>query len=477
MSTLTARRSAKMLVITLTLTLCSMVLPMQAIPARAQVDGNTYTSPTFGYTVTWDGSWAVVDERTGEVDLLMLSNGFSLGQFIGLTDYGDDALFATTLYAVTAGMDPAVSNVVTLDAAEGIPGSGGDQNLAYTTISYLFTDENGASRQLTNYVQVRTLGDGQSVLLFTGTAPSEDFPAAMTAFQPLLDSVVIPGQSASSGGATVPAALLKGEAAPVYMADQWRISVAAAVQNTSIDGVGLAEKDGKEWVAVVADVTNWGPTDESFPASEFFVKMQESSTTSKVATGSTSKAARALGLSASSDVTIEVGETARLVLVFQVKAGRTAPSLVYGDTLLPLDEMLGASLTADALSAPAGPPELQAATLMSSTDGKTIKVKYEGESKSRKVTLLGVDVPDGNTDAAAAIEQFEGNEVWIEDDPAVTTDGTPAVYLWTEDDDGNRILLNQVLIAEGAAAASPLPDDARFAAWLSLSEDSSKKLG
>src|SRR6478735_3243923 len=59
MSTFTARRSAKMLVITLTLTLCSMVLPMQAIPVRAQVDGNTYTSPKFGYTVTWDGSWAV----------------------------------------------------------------------------------------------------------------------------------------------------------------------------------------------------------------------------------------------------------------------------------------------------------------------------------------------------------------------------------------------------------------------------------
>ena len=122
MSTLTARRSAKMLVITLTLTLCSMVLPMQAIPARAQVDGNTYTSPTFGYTVTWDGSWAVVDERTGEVDLLMLSNGFSLGQFIGLTDYGDDALFATTLYAVTAGMDPAVIQRCNPGRGRGHPG-------------------------------------------------------------------------------------------------------------------------------------------------------------------------------------------------------------------------------------------------------------------------------------------------------------------------------------------------------------------
>ena len=477
MSTLTARRFATALAFTLALALCSMVSPLLATPARADVVGNTYTSPTFGYTVTWDGSWTVVDERTGEVELLMLSNGFSLGQFIGLADYGDDALIATTLYAIAAGFDPAVSDVVTLDAADGIPGSGGDQNLAYTTITYLYTLEDGTSRQVTNYIEARTLGDGQSVMLFTGTAPSEDFPAAMAAFQPLLDSVVIPGQPASSGGAAAPVELLKGEPAPVFMAGPWRISVAATVQATSIDGIGLATRNGKEWVAVVADVTNWGSTDESFPASEFFVKMQESSTTSKVATGSTSKASRALGFPAIPDSTIKVGETARLVLVFQVKAGRTAPSLVYGDTLLPLDEMLGASLTADALSAPAGPPELQLATLVSTTDGKTIRVKYEGESKSRKITLLGVDLPDSATDAVAAIEQFKGNEVWIEEDPAVTTEGTPAVYLWTEDDNGNRILLNQVVIAGGAASASPLPADARFAAWLSLSEASSKKLG
>jgi hypothetical protein len=477
MSTLTARRFATTLTFTLALAFCSMVSPLQVTPARAEVVGNIYTSPNYDYTVTWDESWVVVDEKTEEVDLLILSNGFSLGQFIGLADYGGDALLATTLFALAAGFDPAVSDVVTLEATEGIPGSGGDQSLAYATISYLYTRENGTSQQLTNYILARSLGDSQGVLLFTGTAPSEAFPVAMTAFQPLLDSVVIPGQSASSDGATIPAALLSGEPAPVYMAGQWRISVATAAQNTGIDGIGLEAKTGKEWVAVVADVTNWGAADAHFPASEFFVKMEESSTKSKVATGSTSKAASALGLPASPDVTVKVGDTARLVLVFQVKAGRTAPSLVYGVTILPLDEMLEASLFSDALSAPAGPPELQQATLLSTADGKTIKVRYADETKSHEITLLGVDVTDTSPEAITAIEQFQGEQVWIEEDPAVTTDGTPAVYLWTEDDDGNRILLNQVLIADGAAAASPLPDDARFAAWLSLSEDSGKKLG
>ena len=66
---------------------------------------------------------------------------------------------------------------------------------------------------------------------------------------------------------------------------------------------------------------------------------------------------------------------------------------------------------------------------------------------------------------------YRGESVWIETDPAVTTTGTPAVYLWTEDDDGNRILLNQVLIAEGAATVSTIPEEARFATWLTVTGD------
>jgi endonuclease YncB( thermonuclease family) len=454
------------------LTLCMTALPLQAIPARADVVGTTYTSPQYGYSMTWDESWAVIEEISVEVDRIMVTNGIGFVQLIGGDSYGQSPELAIVIEVGAMRADSHVSNVQELPASDGIPGSGGDESRYFKTISYTYTADDGSARDFTDYYEARTFSQGQAVLIFVGSAPSDIFSLAMTTFQPLLDSVVIPGQPVSSGGAPIPADLLKGEPAPVYMADQWRIGIAAAVQNTDIDGIGLAEKDGKEWVVVVADVTNWGATDASFPASDFFVQMQESSTKSKVATGSTSKAAGALGLPASpGDVTIKVGETARLVLVFQVKAGRTAPTLVYGSTELPLDDILGVTLTADALSEPAGPPDLQAATLVSTTDGTTIKVQYDGESKSHKIRLLGVDVPATNTPAVDEIMTYRGEPVWIETDPAVTTTGTPAVYLWAEDDDGNRVLINQVLIADGAATASTIPEEARFAAWLTQTGD------
>jgi endonuclease YncB( thermonuclease family) len=468
MSLPNARRPASALVFALAL--CLTVSPLQAIPARAEVVGTTYTSPQFGYSVTWDESWAVIEEISEEVDRITVTNGIGFAQFIGINAPGANAQLIVVLGVGEVRADSHVSNVQELPASDGIPGSGGDESRYFKTISYTYTSDDGTTQDLIDYYEARTFSDGQSAVLFVGSASPDIFPLAMTTFQPLIDSLVIPGEDPTS--ANIPVNLIKGEPAPVYMADQWRISIAAAVQNTDIDGIGLAEKDGKEWVVVVADVTNWGATDANFPASDFFVQMQESSTKSKVATGSTSKAAGALGLPASpGDVTIKVGETARLVLVFQVKAGRTAPSLVYGTTALPLDDILGVTLTADALSDLAGPPDLQAATLVSTTDGTTIKVQYEGESKSHKIRLLGVDVPAANTQAVDDIMTYRGKPVWIETDPAVTTTGTPAVYLWAEDDDGTRILLNQVLIADGAATASTLPEEARFATWLSQTGD------
>ena len=77
MSILTARRFATALAFTLALALCSMVSPMLATPARAEVVGNTYTSPQYGYSLTWDESWVVVQDSSEEVDVIQLANGFA----------------------------------------------------------------------------------------------------------------------------------------------------------------------------------------------------------------------------------------------------------------------------------------------------------------------------------------------------------------------------------------------------------------
>lgn len=457
------RRSALMLIVTLALTLSALLSPALARRAHADVVGNTYTSQEFGYSVTWDESWVVLEASSDPYDVLTLSNGIGFAIMGGETA-GGNAQFAVLTTVVTFKMSSSVSDVEELPASDGIPGKGGDSTRAFNTVAFKRTYDDGSTQDLIAYIEARTIDPASSVFIFTGMAPSDYFPIAMPGFQALLDSVVIPGASTAAPGA---APLLKGEPAPVFMAGQWRIGIAAAAQGDSLDDIGLAAKPGKEWVAVVLDVTNWGAVDAAFPADQVFARMQESSTKSKVATGSTGKAANALGLPATPDVEIKVGETQRIVLVFQVSAGRTAPSLIFGEASMPISDQVRVSMKPDAIGAPAGPPDLQQATLIATSSEGTIKVQYDGESKTHRVALLGVDTVDTRDAAKAEIMRYAGEPVWIETDDSVTTSGTPAVYLWVEDDDGTRVLLNQQLIADGVAVTAPIPDDARFAAWLS----------
>src|SRR6478735_7274908 len=120
------------------LALCLTVSPLQAIPARAEVVGTTYTSPQFGYTVTWDESWVVIDETSEEFDRIIVTNGIGQAQFIGADAYGGNAQVAIVYEVGGLQTDPSFSNVQELPASDGIPGSGGDESRYFKTVSYTY---------------------------------------------------------------------------------------------------------------------------------------------------------------------------------------------------------------------------------------------------------------------------------------------------------------------------------------------------
>src|SRR5262245_50906667 len=77
------------------LTLLSAIPSGFAANARAaEVTGNTYTSPQFSYTVTWDSSWFVVEETSETYDQLVLTNGVTIATITGVEAYGGSASFA-----------------------------------------------------------------------------------------------------------------------------------------------------------------------------------------------------------------------------------------------------------------------------------------------------------------------------------------------------------------------------------------------
>jgi hypothetical protein len=106
---------------------------------------------------------------------------------------------------------------------------------------------------------------------------------------------------------------------------------------------------------------------------------------------------------------------------------------------------------------------------------------FDGEQRSTRIRLLGVNPPtDSSCFANAAedtLDDLAGSTVLVEEDSAITGGSVPSRYVWLINDDGIRTLLNQLLIAEGSAYASALPADARFGAWFLASAHIAEESG
>ena len=86
-------RQAMRLLIASILTL--LTLPLSVGQGQEEewpgVDGATYRSPNFGYTLTWDESWVVRDAYAGPPDDgLTLTNGMSTVMIIGTQAFAGD---------------------------------------------------------------------------------------------------------------------------------------------------------------------------------------------------------------------------------------------------------------------------------------------------------------------------------------------------------------------------------------------------
>src|SRR5262245_37282389 len=99
---------------------------------RAQGDGTSYTSPTYGYQLSWDGSWSVVEESSeGGYDLIHVSNGVSdvyVEGYVG--SKGDPGTCLDDNRAYLAGdADPETIGYIADEA--GTPIAGVDQGVGF----------------------------------------------------------------------------------------------------------------------------------------------------------------------------------------------------------------------------------------------------------------------------------------------------------------------------------------------------------
>ncbi len=177
-------------------TVTSLDVPAASVPGQAPVEagavlngtaiaGTTYTSPTYGYTLTWDNTWTVLDEGvTDWYDFLTLSNGavtadlYSINADQDATECNEDLMFYYQ-------GDPDYSDVAYLLDSSGnplvIPGT----DHASAWVGFTYTDDSGISTQYYELDVCLRMPDGSAMIQLELQVAPADAEANLAAIEQL----------------------------------------------------------------------------------------------------------------------------------------------------------------------------------------------------------------------------------------------------------------------------------------------------
>ena len=183
-------RNMRMSALLMVIGLLSASIPVQQ--AGADVSGRTYTSPTYGYTITWPEIWDFVDEGFDPVagDTVVLSDGLSTATISGLeTEWPDPRLQVNSFVRYMSGA-LEFDNVIPLVT----PTRGGpdwDDRHATMTISYSCVGPADSATELTLRGDVRRFGSNLQVKAVL-VVPADSYPGYETIWDELLAGIAPP---------------------------------------------------------------------------------------------------------------------------------------------------------------------------------------------------------------------------------------------------------------------------------------------
>ena len=181
-----------------------LLLGGNAAAARMQLSGDEWTSPTYGFSVSWAGTdWepdanamltAVGPEK---LDRLHLINGVSSLYVEGATRYEGSLPACVETEAALLAQEGGVTNIRTFEDKNGVPLIADGPN-ASSMAFQLTLDAGGEDLELVDYIECRVLVPGESVLIITLVAEPDNFWDEMALAQPVIDSIMIPGGGQNS---------------------------------------------------------------------------------------------------------------------------------------------------------------------------------------------------------------------------------------------------------------------------------------
>lgn len=134
----------------------------------AQDGGGTYTSPTYGYSLSWDDEFWTIDEEGVENrrDVLVLRRRDTFGYLYVQGFQGHRGLPAPCLETATDDIldRPGYDDVTPADDADGDPIAGEEDDLAYAAYTFTYTDRDGDEIPQGAYFECHTLIEDRAVL-------------------------------------------------------------------------------------------------------------------------------------------------------------------------------------------------------------------------------------------------------------------------------------------------------------------------
>lgn len=172
-------------------------LALQAEEAGAGdsgVTGNSYVSPTFGYSITWDRAWEVSDElNEDDYNKLVLTNEISTVYIEGIVD---PSSLEECLAALVASLEETegVSDVAPAEATDGTL-EGQEEGRSWAVYNFVYTGEDGESIDLAEYMDCRPIVDGESLLVLSSISTADDFESQIEPLGELFAGLALDGST------------------------------------------------------------------------------------------------------------------------------------------------------------------------------------------------------------------------------------------------------------------------------------------
>ena len=158
------------------------------VSALTGLDGTTFTSPSFGFSIEIPSTWSVTGETiAASEELLVLSNGTSQITLQATREYRGD-LEGCVLFANEQIVDlPAFTDLAPDLTGSGQPFEGSNADAAYANFTYTGSD----GETYAHFVSCQAIVDGESYLILTQDVPYDAYATQRQARRQIENAIVL----------------------------------------------------------------------------------------------------------------------------------------------------------------------------------------------------------------------------------------------------------------------------------------------